>query len=105
MAVATLGITTTFSVTTAATAVCATNLSRRGILITNIGAGTVYVGFGTGNAATTAMHPIAATTGSISIEYGQLNNNGTNSTPSAVPTGDVSLIALTTTSVCAVTEW
>lgn len=105
MAVATLGITTSFSITPAAVAVCATNLSRRGILITNIGAGTVYVGFGTGNAATTGMHPIASTTGSLSIEYGRLNNNGTNSIPAAVPTGDVSLICLTTTSVCCVTEW
>lgn len=111
MAVATLGITTTYSVGTASVAVCATNTQRRGLLITNNGAGTVSVGFGTNNAATTGMHTLQAinttfqANNQLALGPMALNVTGKISTESRLPIGDVALIALTTTSVCSVTEW
>jgi hypothetical protein len=105
MAVATIGITTTFSVTTASTAVCATNTLRRGVRIENISAtSTMNFGFGTGNAVTTGMHVLAT---SSAITFGPLGPNVTGqiSQPSQVPAGDLALIALTTTGNAVITEW
>ena len=105
MATATIGITTTFSVTTASTAILATNTLRRGVLIENTSAtATVYFGFGTGNAVTTSMHAVATST---RVSIGPLGPNVTGqiSQPSQVPAGDLAMIALTTTSTCVVTEW
>ena len=55
------GITTGILVGATSTSLCTKNSSRRFVLITNNAAsGTVYVGFGTNNAATTNMIPIPA---------------------------------------------
>lgn len=110
MAVASTGITTTFSVGTTSVAVLATNTLRRGLLISNLGAGTVSVGIGTNNAATTGMHPLSAINTVFQANNALLiaappNTTGQISQASSVPIGDVALIALTTTSICSVTEW
>lgn len=113
MAVATLGITTTFSVgivATTAVQVCATNTLRRGLILENTGAGTLYFGFGTGGVPTTAMHALViatATLGTNRVVFGPISPEfrGIVSIPANVPTGDVSLIALTTTGQVSVTEF
>jgi hypothetical protein len=107
MAVATLGITTTFTVTTNAVgvAVCATNTLRRGVRIENTSAtATMYFAFGTNNTPGTIAHVLATST---AITLGPLGPNVTGqiSQASQVPIGDLSLTALTTTGIAVVTEW
>jgi len=105
MAVATLGITTTFSITTASTAVCATNTLRRGVRIESTSStSSIYFGFGTGNAVTTGMHALG-TLAVVTFGPNNPNTTGQISTPSAVPSGDLALIALTTTGNVVITEW
>ena len=105
MATATIGITTTFAILTTAVAVCATNTERRGLRIEN-GSNTasMYFGFGTNNAATTAMHALA-TASAITFGPTQPEFRGIVSQPANVPAGDLSVIALTTTGTLVVTEW
>jgi hypothetical protein len=105
MAAGTIGITTTFSVTTASTQVCLTNTLRRGVRIENISAtSTMNFGFGTGNAVTTGMH-VLATSSAVTFGPNNPNTTGQISNPSNVPSGDLALIALTTTGNAVVTEW
>ena len=107
MAVATLGITTTFTVTTNAVgvAVCATNTLRRGVRIENTSAtATMYFAFGTNNTPGTIAHVLAT---SSAVTFGPNNPivSGQVSLAANVPPGDISLTALTTTGIAVVTEW
>ena len=100
-----VGVTATFSVTTAATQILATNTNRRGVYIESAtNTASLYFAFGTGNACTTGMH-FLATASRLTVGPLQPQFSGIVSLPGNVPTGDLSMIALTTTSNVVVTEW
>lgn len=120
MAVATLGVTTGYTVGTASAAVCATNTQRRGLIVQNSHASAVlFVGIGTGNAVTSAngigvLATATSTQGGLSagpfagsLVFGsvQPNTSGSISIPAGVPNGDVAVIATITNLTAVVLEW
>jgi hypothetical protein len=115
MAVATVGETLVVAaVLTTAVQVAATNTLRRGLLLQNTGTVPIYVGIGTGNAATTGMIAIAAATtaptstltGFLSFGAMEPNVTGKISLPAVVPMGDISVISTASASASLnYTEW
>ena len=94
------GVTTAITVGTTSTSLCSINPVRRFVLITNNAAsGTVYVGFGTNNHATTGMIPIPAAGNLIIGPNAILTSNQT-----VVPPGDIAAIAASGTIAVSITE-